>query len=234
MTKLPKAKTRFNLETEMASPVIRWLRRRGLTVKSEFYLPWGVCDLVGVKFDPAKARRRLSWGQTRAIGPQIRLQILSRIPESDSGRSTTLRRLERDFSGQLSPERLSKELDRLKRDKFVTNPKRDYFQKRNGWAPLHQDIVAVELKLQRVSEALSQAASNRAFASKSYVALPAALALRLAQSRRADLFGQRGIGLLAVWQHKCQELIRPSHKEAACHDLNQSHVVERFWRTRDS
>lgn len=228
------AETRFRLEAEMAGSVIRWLRRRGLSVKSEFSLPWGVCDLVGVKFDADKMKRRLACGQVRPIGPLIRLQLLSRIPESDSGRSTTLRKLEKDFLGQISLDRLSHELDRLKRDKFVTSPRRGSFQKRNGWAPLHQEIVAVELKLNRVSEAVVQAASNRAFASKSYVALPAPLAIRLAQSSRVIHFRERGIGLLAVWQHKCQELVEPRNNKAARHEVTQSHVVERFWRTRDS
>jgi len=44
----------------MAPPVMRWLRRNGLMVKPEFSLPWGICDLVGVKLDPIKVKRRLS------------------------------------------------------------------------------------------------------------------------------------------------------------------------------
>jgi len=38
-------------------------------VKPEFSLPWGICDLVGVKLDPIKVKRRLSYGQTRPVGP---------------------------------------------------------------------------------------------------------------------------------------------------------------------
>jgi hypothetical protein len=218
----------------MAKPVTRWLQRRGLAVKPEFSMPWGVCDLVGVKFNAAKTRQRLSSGQTGAIGPLLRLHILSKVPESTSGKSTTLRKLEKDFSGQLSIERLSKEIDFLIRGKFITSPRRGSFQKRNGWAPLHQHIIAVELKLARVSDALNQAASNRTFATKSYVALPAPLALRIAESRRGDSFRERGVGLLAVWKGSCRELIRPSVSEAYYQEVIQSHVVERFWRTRDS
>jgi hypothetical protein len=225
---------RFKRETEMAAPVIRWLQRRGLRVKPEFSVPWGICDLVGVKLDPVRVRRRLSYGQTRPIGPLIRLQILSRIPEADSGKSITLEKLKRELSDHLPSDFLSRELDLLVRGNFVTSPRSNFFQKANGWAPLHVRIVAVELKLTRVSEALSQAASNRAFATDSYVALPGKLALRIERGDRADIFRRTGLGLLAVWHQACRELVRPSGNKAACSKIIQSHVVERFWRTRDN
>jgi hypothetical protein len=232
---LPNAdEPQFRRETEMANPVIRWLRRTGLVVKPEFSLPWGVCDLVGVKLDPARVKRRLSYGQTRPIGPLIRLYILSEIPESDSGESISLAKLREKLSDHLPLDFLSRELELLSHGKFITSPRRNFFQKANGWAPLHVRIVAVELKLTRVSEALIQAASNRAFATDSYVALPGKLALRIERSDRADIFRRNGLGLLAVWHHACRELVRPSGNKAACSEVIQSHVVERFWRTRDN
>src|SRR5712691_13558430 len=88
----------FRLEAEMVVPVQRWLQRRGLAVKREFFLPWGVCDLVGVKLDPRKVKRRLSYGQTRPVGPLQRLLILSKIPDRDSGGAIGLERL----AGELS------------------------------------------------------------------------------------------------------------------------------------
>jgi|SRR6202521_2438473 len=225
---------RFRRENEMAAPVIRWLQRSGLSVKPEFSVPWGICDLVGVKLDPVRVKRRLLYGQTRPIGPLIRLHILSRIPEADSGKSITLEKLKKDLSDHLPLDILSRELELLACGKFVTSPRRNFFQKANGWAPLHVRIVAVELKLTRVSEALSQAASNRAFATDSYVALPGKLATRLGRGDRADIFRRSGLGLLAVWHHACRELVRPSENKAVCSEIIQSHVVERFWRTRDS
>jgi hypothetical protein len=224
----------FRLEAEMAPPVIRWLRRNGLTVKPEFSLPWGICDLVGVKLDPLKVKRRLSYGQTRPVGPVMRLLILSRIPDCDSGKSIGLERLAKDLSHHIATEVLLRELDTLVRDKFVTNTKRGSFQKLNGWAPLHFRIVAVELKLSRISEALDQAASNRTFATDSYVALPMKRARRVARSDRADNLMRSGIGLLAVSHRACLELIKPRITKGTCDEIIQSHVVERFWRTRDS
>lgn len=224
----------FRLEAEMAAPVIRWLRRGGLTVKEEFLLPWGVCDLVGVKLDAARTKRRLSYGQTRSIGSITRLLILARIPESDSGKSISFQRLARDLSAHLSVDDLAGQIDSLVDGRFVIRPRRGFLQKVNGWAPLHSRIVAVELKLSRITEALSQATSNTAFATASYVALPTRRALQVTRSRKADIFTQRGIGLLAVSQHACRELISPNGSNAHSNEIIQSHVTERFWRTRDS
>jgi hypothetical protein len=218
----------------MANPVIRWMDRRGLTAKPEFSLPWGICDLVAVKLDPARVRLRLSYGQTRPVGPPIRLYILSRIPDVDTGRSISFGKLNKDLADILPSDALSRELALLVRGKFVTSPRRGLFQKLNGWAPLHLKIVAVELKLSRVSEALGQAASNRLFATDSYVALPGGLALRVVMTERVKTFKGQGIGLLAVWRHGCRELLKPSTKDAPRNEVIQSHVVERFWRTRDS
>jgi hypothetical protein len=224
----------FQLEAEMAPPVIRWLRRKGLQVKPEFTLPWGVCDLVGVKLDARKVKLRLSYGQTRPVGPVLRLLVLSRIPGCDSGKSICFANLLRDLSHNVEPELLSRELATLMRDRFIKRTQRGSFQKVNGWAPLHFRIVAVELKLNRITEAVGQAASNRAFATDSYVALPMRSAWRVAHSERAYSLLRRGIGLLGVSQRTCFELIKPITTKGISDEIVQSHVVERFWRTRDS
>jgi hypothetical protein len=224
----------FRLEAEMASPVMRWLRRNGLMVKPEFSLPWGVCDLVGVKLNPLKVKRRLSYGQTRSVGPLLRLLILSKIPDCDSGKSIGVERLANELSHNVETNVLLRELNTLVRDRFVKNTNRSSFQKLNGWAPLHCRIVAVELKLSRVSEAIDQALSNRAFSTDSYVALPRTCALRLAQADRASHLRRGGIGLLAVSHRACWELIKPRISKGTCDAIIQSHVVERFWRTRDN
>jgi len=224
----------FKLENEMVDPVVRWLERRHLTVKREFSLPWGVCDLVGLKFDAERVRQRVLYGQKRPIGPPLRLHILSKIPEVGSRRAITLRQLRAEFLDYLSGELLERELCALERDKFVTSSQAGRFQKFNGWAPLHQSIHAVELKLTRVSEALSQAACNRAFATHSYVALPGKLALSMANSKRAAEFRRTGIGILGVWGGFCREMLKPRSHHGFHDELVQSHVVERFWRTRGS
>jgi hypothetical protein len=50
----------FRIEREMAAIGERWLQSQGMTVKREFPMPWGICDLVGITFNRAKLQRRLS------------------------------------------------------------------------------------------------------------------------------------------------------------------------------
>jgi hypothetical protein len=230
-TTLPRE---FRLEKQMASPVVDWLRRAGLAVKREFSLPWGICDFVGVKMNRARVRLRLQYGQKYPVGPALRLRILSEIPDHRSGRSITLGMLRERCLESFSDDFIMGELDRLIRLKFVTTSRNGRFQKVNGWAPLHVRIVAVELKLSRISEALAQASSNCAFATESYVALPIESGVRIANSRRAEEFVRMGIGLLGVSRESCSRLL-PCHGRLADPDeILQAHCVERFWRTRDS
>jgi len=231
---LAEGGSNFRFEAEMAVPVLRWLQRRGLAVKLEFSLPWGVCDLVGVKLDAEKAKRRLAHGQARPIGSFLRVWILSKIPNSETRRSISVTKLTKDLCPHIPGDVLLKELDGLARDKFITTPRIGHLQRLDGWAPLHVRVVAVELKLSRISEAISQAISNYTFATDSYVALPRERALHLSHTERADVLTRNGVGLLAVTRNACREIIRPRASSAVRNELIQTHVVERFWRTRDS
>lgn len=222
----------FGFENLMAPSVVGWLHGQGLSVKREFSVPWGICDLVGVKLNPKQVRKRLSYGQKRPVGPPLRLHILSRIPDIDSGSSITRDRLRRELFGYLPNEILENELKHLMRLKFVTSPRQGQFQKLNGWAPLHRRIVAVELKLSRISEALAQASSNRTFTTESYVALPSALAYRVVKGGRADDFVRMGVGILGVSQNSCRRLLPSRYAADISDEVLQAHCVERFWRTR--
>jgi len=224
----------FEYENQMAHLVIRWMRRNALGVKREYSVPWGICDIVGVKFDPDRVLLRLSHGQSRSVGPPLRLHVLSKIPDHRSGKSITLKRLRRECLSYLPEELLEREVSRLTHSRFVHSPKKGQLQRLNGWAPLHTRIVAVELKLSRVSEALVQACLNRTFATESYVALPADLAVRLIRSKRVNEFKRTGIGLLAVSSRSCRRVLPSCSDPRDCDEVLQAHCVERFWRTRDS
>lgn len=218
----------------MATPVLEWLRRGELTVKTEFSIPWGICDMVGVRFHPCQVRLRLSYGQRQAVGPALRLHILSKIPDQESGAAVTFQRLHAESFVCLSPVRLQEELEHLVSGKFVASPCPGTYHRLNGWAPLHRRIVAVELKLSKVSQAVHQARANLAFATESYIALPMDRALRVADGRWGRAIKQIGVGLLGVSQTKCERFFRGSRIAEACDELLQAHCVERFWRTRDS
>lgn len=222
----------FCFEHEMLSSARQWLARQGLMVKEEFFTPWGVCDLVGVSLDKRRIKERLRLGQMRPIGPLIRVEILNAIPDVEGGEIATFERLEAKYRDFVAPSRLRAEVESLIANKFVVVTAHGALQKVNGWAPLHARIVALELKLHRVQDALSQAVSHLAFAEESFVGLPTGLAERIANSPRAARFQSEGVGIVSVGLNRCMILVAPEIRRHPVNQTLQMHCVERFWRTR--
>lgn len=219
----------------MARPVARWLEADGMAVKSEFVTPWGICDLVGLTFDPANVERRLQLRQTQAIGSITRALLLLHIPDEETGTWTTLASLARHFAPSVPQELVSEEIARLIVGRFVVSRSRRRLQRVNGWIPLQDRLVAVELKLSRVKEAMHQALSNLGFAEESYVGFPAEVAERVSssESRCSDFF-DAGVGLLSVTPRGCKPLV-PARRRRALDRADEAlrfYSVEKFWRTR--
>jgi hypothetical protein len=221
----------FNYEYQMVAPAEQWLRSQGLTTKREFSTPWGICDLVGCSLNRKKARQRLTLGQTKPIGPQIRIIILSYIPDIKDEDSITLENLQQKFAGYFDETKIALEVYRLVRDKFVQITPCGKFQKINGWAPLQNKIVALELKLTRITNALHQAINNLELANESYVGLPMENAQRLIKSKKKTEFVQRGIGIIGVNTKRCRIFLEPNPSRSNQNRILQMHCVERFWRT---
>lgn len=221
----------FRLEAEMAPPLVRWMRREDLLTKPEFATPFGICDLVGVRLRQDRVVQRLRLRQTRPIASITRASILQVIPDVDSGRRIKESSVLGAFDTALPSDLLTAEIERLVRDKFVVRRGSTCLQKVNGWAPLHSRIVAVELKLARIREALAQARAHLAFADESYVALPVAVADRVHETpARWNQYWDIGIGLLAVTKTKCH-ILRSSRPQPALQDeALQLYIVDKFWQ----
>jgi len=222
----------FERECDMLAPVRRWLGSQGLMTKSEFANPWGVCDVVGCALDERRVTKRLALRQHRAIGPPLRVVLLERIPDQDTGRAVSLRKLQDDHAGLIDGETVATEVDRLVSARFVQVTPKGSLQKVNGWAPLHKRLVTVELKLTRVLEAFRQAVMNRELTSESYAAFPLSIARRISDSKGIQRFKHAGIGVIGVTPGKCKVLVRPRDLRHRADTVAQTHCVERFWRTR--
>jgi hypothetical protein len=221
----------FELEKEMAPAVCDWLRRAHLTVKQEFSLPWGICDFVGVSLNLSHVRERLRLKQRKAIGPLWRVDLLRHIPDEKADRTISVRTLAKVYGQQIPEQVIKTEVKRLISDRFVLETRTGGLQRLNGWEPLQNRIVAIELKLTRISEALCQAASNRVFG-ESYVALPWDVAHKLSKCNRVSAFDDAGVGLLAVARNACRVVWCPSAHGIKTDPTLQMHCVERFWRSR--
>lgn len=212
----------------MIGPVLKWMKSRNLNVKTEFVTPSGMCDLVGLTFKTRSVAKRLSYRQSRPIGSMSRAALLHQIPEL---RSITLDRLAKRCEPSISRELLQSEAERLVADRFIIRLSGERYRRINGWMPLQKRIIAVELKLKKVEEAMSQAQNNLTFADESYVALPERLAARvLAKCDRWFCYFESGVGVLSVSHRDCKiaHRSRNSHPDPVL----QFYCAEKFWRTR--
>lgn len=214
----------------MTSPVQLWMQSLGLTVKREFITPWGKCDLVGVSFNNRSVEHRLSLEQTGSVSSLTRAGLLMRIPEVETGKSLRLDALTKEYRTLISEEDVREHAEKLISQKFVRLSSRNGLQRVNGWFPLHERLMAVELKLFRIDEVMCQARNNLHFAEESFVALPSDVAQRvlLKRKRWTDFFNL-GIGLLSVTQGGCEILIR-SRGQVEREPALQFYCVEKFWR----
>jgi hypothetical protein len=222
----------FAKEHEMVNTVARWIRADGMIAKSEFVTPWGICDLVGLRFSVKKVAMRLGRHQKHSVSSLTRASVLLQIPDVETGHFVTFSSLIRKFAHKIPEETVRSEASRLIEDGFVVRSS-NRLQKLNGWMPLQERIVAVELKLSRIEEAMRQASNNLGFADESYAAFPLDVALRIAaKPTRWSTFLDRGVGLLAVSALRCETLISARKNESFLNSALQLYSVEKFWRTR--
>ncbi len=223
----------FGRESNMVASTSRWMKVNGLAVKSEFVTPWGICDLVGISFNQNHVAHRLRLRQTKSVSSITRSFLLLLIPDVDKHKSVSLDKLISKCVQSIPEDIIYKEVDRLIADHFVVRTLRGKLQKMNGWMPLHNRLVAVELKLSRIDEAMRQARNNLGFADESYVALPLDVAHRVISnlSRWVNYFND-GVGLLGITQRKCYALVPGRRGTSWIDETVQFYCVEKFWRTR--
>jgi hypothetical protein len=222
----------FRYERELAKPVAQWLLDQNLSVRTEFSTPWGICDIVGAELDPDNIKRRLALKQHHCIGPLLRVTLLLSIPDAETTDEVSFNTLQADYNGILSNGVLSTELEILCVNRFIRKTTNGGYQKLNGWMPLHRRIVAIEMKLDRVYDALHQAINNREFAPESFVAFPRQVAERVLASDRVHNFERVGVGIISVTHTECKILLPSQTYRREAQSAAETHCVERFWRTR--
>ncbi|MBX9655585.1 hypothetical protein K2Y11_18365 [bacterium] len=226
----------FRLESDMAASVTRWMKRAGLHIKAEFVTPWGICDLAGLSFNSEHVSHRLSLRQKKSVTSITRATLLLEVPDVEERKSISIDRLAGKFASSLGKELVATEIERLIADGFLVRTSRGRLQKLNGWMPLQSRLVAVELKLNRVQEAMAQAKANLGFVEESYVAIPMPLAKRIALDPRPwSAYFDDGIGLIGVLRQRCEVLIPQSPSSSSRYDpAVRLYCVEKFWRTHRS
>lgn len=162
------------------------------------YLPLGagIPDLVVVAYNPrvfALANVDLSDAQIlaylRAVG-RARLETIAERVGSP-------------------PKVISRRLETLVDAEAITRASNDLFVLSPIWRDILPEILTIEVKVSNWQRAVAQAARNRIFAHRSFVALPEKTAYRI---RNEPVLGQLGIGVLAISQDDTVRVIRKPHR----------------------
>jgi len=186
--------------------------------------------VVGCALDGKRARLRRSLKQTSTLGPPTRVQLWHYIPDRASKRGTTIEELVVRARAFWDRDVVEHELHRLIDLGFVATTQSGKLQRQAPWHPLQKRVVAIELKLTKVTDALSQAIRYAGFADEAFVGVPHEIAQH-AMSVRGEEFERAGVGLLAIRQHGVQLLMAPQSRRRSVFDpVAQTHAVERFWR----
>jgi hypothetical protein len=218
----------FDFERDMWIPAVKWLNAQGLIFKREFRTPWGICDLVGLEWEHSRVLDRIESRQTASLGTSKRIAMLQLVPSEATGEFTTKQELSHRLGEPLAE--IERELNHLIRARFVRVGENGSLTSSINWAPLHRQIIAVELKLDRVEQAIAQARSHLAFATASFVGFPEALAERIARDHRSQGLVAQGVGLLSVTKSGASVLISALKTSNVFEDpALQMHCVERFW-----
>ena len=220
----------FNYEREMTLPVLRWLQGKGFRVLREYKTPYGYCDLVAASLHKPRMKKRLRLRQKANIGPPFRVALLLHVPDETSGKTVAPDMIYRAYRKLIPRKVIREELKVLQDRGFIREVSRQLYTRVNGWMPLHKRLVAIELKLYKVAEAVRQAIRNTEFADESYVALPESIAHGVVRSARLDRFRSSGVGLIAVSPSGCRTLLISRKSLQRPDQVTQVHCLEQFWR----
>lgn len=227
----------FRLESEMTAPAIEWLTSQGMHWRREFATPWGPCDLVAMSFDPVALEQRRRNRQYKAIASSRRAGLIFGAAYAETSEPSVALSREhqawRDEWLQAIADSHNPDIARLIADGWVIRNESGQVTRRQPWLPLHARLVAVELKLSRVKDALRQASRHLVFATESYAAFPMTVAERVREKRErwAEYFA-RGVGVLGIAPGHSAILI-PSQSDPMRLWLEMRwYAPELFWRDR--
>lgn len=217
----------FCREDEMLPAVLSWAQAKGFDLRCEVQTPWGQCDLVGVKLRKAPLSERTKLRQKRSVGSALKFAILDRIPVENSKKSISVRSLENSLSTFATKTELSINLRKLIQNNFIIEVRKNHYRRLGNWTQLHSKIIAIELKLNRVTEVINQATLNKALTSDSFICLPLSNAKRVYSARFQEI-ERRGIGIIGVSRAGAKCLLRPTELKSELQIHTQQSVVERF------
>jgi hypothetical protein len=137
-----------DLEAHLAGTVLRWLSGQGLLVQmEEFVTPWGVADVLGIRFNIDRVQARIAARHLDPVLDTYAVQLLLSLPVD--GRAKRISDVARKFEPLLGSDLFESAVRSLVRKRFVVQEGAS-LARRTNWMPYHEQLIAVELKLRRI------------------------------------------------------------------------------------
>lgn len=217
------------LEAHLGGTVHRWLAANGFVPFDEVSTSWGIVDVVGIRADLDRVLKRLDQRQEEIIGDFRSVLILLEIPKESARKGCTLAELKTRFGELLGNAEIERIVSKLIRKRMVVENVSGRLVRRLENVAYHEELICVELKLNRIDEVIAQARRHRVAATRSYVGLPSDVAERVSSSRRED-FEINGVGLLSISGDNCHVLIPAANTEGEREFAHEIAVAEKGWR----
>lgn len=225
---MPPAIKAADLEAHLAGTVLLWLGEQGMMQVTEFVTPWGVADVLGIRPNIDRVKARIAAKHLDPVSDAHAMQLLLSLPAD--GKPKRLADIARKFEPLLGPDLFERAVRNLIRKRFIVHEGASLIR-RTEWMPYHEQLIAIELKLRRVEEALAQARRHKAITVDSYVGMPAVIAEKVAFTERRSEFEAAGVGLLSVQDGSCKVLIPPNTSQKTVIEAQQLSAAEACWRT---
>lgn len=212
-------------EIEFSNKIAQSLSRSDYLVKTEINSGYGRADVVALRINKEHIEKRLNYNQKNSLLSQSYFRVLSVLGESFDSATA----LEEIFEKvPLSKAYIMNTvLKELINSNFVKEVQDKFYMKVNGWAPLSDEVIAIESKLSSWKRGIIQAKRYKIFANKVYLALPSDK-VHLVPS---DLLKSQNIGLITLDQsNNVKWIFNPISQSRKIISYKQDYVCENFWR----
>lgn len=213
-------------ESDFVHALEKEYRAEGYMTKRELGVGYGVADLVLFRPDKANCEKRINHRQIRPLLNEGYFKVFSSLPDIDTEHEPMdLKKLSEITHYSTSFLKYTLIPD-LKKGRYVKEFKGDYYMKVNGWLPIGDELVAIEAKLHDWKRGFYQANRYRAFADRTYLAVPRNVAARVDIS----LLEMHGVGLIAFDAVEGEkEIMLESVRRQPVSDTKRNLASEFFW-----
>lgn len=203
----------------------------GFLTTREVDVGHGVADLVLINkknINKKKLIKRKTYNQNKKLLHQKYFEILEYIPDLNS----KINRKKIVIDALLKKVGVSKPylkyhfLKFLEENNFIKKDKNNYYFKINGWIPLAKNTIAIEAKLKNWKRGFYQANRYKAFAYKSYLAIP----FNISHLVDKSLFIKHNVGLIFfnVYDGKKEIVFEPRNRKPSNRYMANM-AIEYFW-----